>query len=66
MRDFMTHAQVSGSEFLQDRVSTISRGDTDNWTVHTSLGQDIQAKRIILATGNKYKHLDVPGEKEYL
>lgn len=29
-------------------------------------GQDYQAKTVILATGSEYKHLNVPGEKEFL
>lgn len=65
MKNFQEHAEKSGSEFLQDRVEVVSKIGEDHFEVSTMSGKKIEAKRIILATGNSYKMLGVPGEKEF-
>lgn len=65
MKNFREHAEKSGSEFLQDRVESVSKIGENHFSVSTMGGKNLEAKRIILATGNTYKTLGVPGEKEF-
>lgn len=64
MDNFATHAVNSGSEILQDTVSSIEK-------IHggfkiTTTNKEITSKYVILATGNTYRKLWVPGEAEFL
>ncbi len=61
MDTFAEHATVSGSEILQDRVASIT-GSKGDFTITTLSGKVFESKFILLATGNKYRHLGVPGE----
>lgn len=65
MENFRKHAEVAGSTVIQDRVEDVSKVGEDRFIVKTQKGETYQAKRIILATGNEYKKLGVPGEMEY-
>ncbi len=65
MQNFKIQAENAGSEFLQDRVEGVSKIGEDHFQVSTMWGKNLEAKRIILATGNTYKMLGVPGEKEF-
>lgn len=65
MENFRVHAEKAGSEILQDRVEGVNKIGDDRFSVTTLSGKTFEAKRIILATGNTYKMLGVPGEKEY-
>jgi thioredoxin reductase len=40
------------------------RGDT--FVVHTDSGDELEAKCVIYATGSRVRHLDVPGETDYI
>lgn len=65
MENFRKHAETSGSEFRQDRVENVSKNDKGIFSVNTMNGKTFEGKRIILATGNEYKMLGIPGEKEF-
>lgn len=65
MQNFQKHAVASGSEILQDRVDLVSKIGENHFSVSTMGGKTLEAKRIILATGNTYKMLGIPGEKEF-
>lgn len=65
MSNFRKHAETAGSEILQDRVEEVLKFGEDHFSVRTMGGKTFESKRIILATGNEYKMLGVPGEKEY-
>jgi thioredoxin-disulfide reductase len=65
MKNFKLHAENAGAEILQDRVEEVSKLGEDHFSVRTMTGKTIEAKRIILATGNEYKMLGVPGEQEF-
>ena len=65
MDRFAEHAAASGSEILSDRVASVS-GSKGDFLVHTVSGASFSAKFILLATGNRYRKLGVPGEKEFL
>lgn len=65
MKNFQKHAEVAGSEFLQDSVEQVSKFDNNSFLVSTKSGKEFTAKKIIVATGNTYKTLWIPGEKEF-
>ena len=65
MKGFLEHAKHAGSEVLQDRVDLVSKLGENHFEVKTMGGNSFDSKRIILATGNEYKMLGVPGEKEF-
>lgn len=64
MDNFAEHAKVSGSELLQDTVNAIEK--TDNGFLVKTTNKEISSKYVILATGNTYRKLWVPGEEEFL
>ena len=64
MDNFAAHALESGSEILQDTVSAIEKID---WGFKiTTTNKEITSKYVVLATGNTYRKLWVPGEAEFL
>lgn len=65
MKNFLEHARIAGSEILQDRVEKVSKIHDSHFQVETLSGKIIESKKILLATGNIYKMLGVPGEKEF-
>lgn len=58
METFRDHAKEYGSEILEDRVVSIT-GEAPNFTLKTLSGKEFQTKTVLLATGNKYRHLGV-------
>ncbi|MDA9128959.1 FAD-dependent oxidoreductase [Candidatus Gracilibacteria bacterium] len=64
MDDFAKHAINSGSEILQDSVSSIEK-TSEGFIVKTT-NKEITSKFVILASGNTYRKLGVPGEAEFL
>ncbi|MFZ3233304.1 MAG: NAD(P)/FAD-dependent oxidoreductase [Patescibacteria group bacterium] len=65
MDRFAEHATASGSEILTDRVVSVE-GAKGAFTVTTTSGKSVETKYVLLATGNKYRHLGAPGEAELL
>ena len=65
MDNFKKHAENAGSEILQDRVEVVSKIGENHFSVSTMGGKNFDAKRILLSTGNTYKMLRIPGEKEF-
>ena len=65
MNNCKKHAENAGSEILQDRVEVVSKIGENHFSVSTMGGKNFEAKRILLATGNTYKMLGIPGEKEF-
>lgn len=64
MDSFAEHAKVSGSEIMQDTVNTIEK--TDEGFIVKTTNKELTTKYVILATGNTYRKLGVPGEEEFL
>lgn len=64
MENFRKHAEAAGSEILADTVSKIEKIE-GGFSVQTS-NKTFTARYIVLATGNTYKKLGVPGEQEFL
>ncbi len=65
MKSFQKHAEVAGSTLIQDRVDLLSKVGEDHFVVKTMKWDIYEAKRVILATGNEYRKLGVPGEMEF-
>jgi thioredoxin reductase (NADPH) len=66
MDNFRKHAEAAGSTVLQERVETVAKNGEYDYSVTTSTGKVYQSRTVILATGNKYKKLGVPGEVELI
>ena len=66
MDSFAEHAITAGSTILQERVETVTKNGEHDFTVVTASGKEYRSRTVILATGNKYKKLGVPGEVEFL
>lgn len=65
MDNFRKHAETSGSEFLQDTVSTVEK--KEEWfLIKTGSGKELTSDYVILATGNEYRKLGVTWEAEFL
>ncbi|MBK8049599.1 MAG: thioredoxin-disulfide reductase [Anaerolineales bacterium] len=60
---FKAQAEKFGARVEFDYVSEIEF-DHHPFVVHTSGGQEYQARTLILSTGARPRYLDVPGEKE--
>ncbi|MDD2871545.1 MAG: FAD-dependent oxidoreductase [Candidatus Gracilibacteria bacterium] len=65
MDNFRKHAEVSGSELLNEMVIELNKSE-DHFHVKTSTGKEFKSKYVILATGNNYRKLGVKGEAEFL
>ncbi len=64
MDGFAAHAIAAWSTILQERVESVSKNGDYHFTVTTTSGKMFHARTVILATGNLYKKLWVPGEIE--
>ena len=58
MDDFADHAIASGSEILQELVTELKKTDT-GFALKTTSGKEFTSDYLVLATGNKYRHLGV-------
>lgn len=65
MGNFRKHAETAGSTLIQDRVEVVSKVGEDHFEIKTQKWDTYEAKRVILATGNEYRKLGVPGEDAY-
>ncbi len=61
--DMHKQAQKFGAEFMTATVKGITKKD-NSFIVETSK-ESVQTKTIIIATGAKHRHLEIPGEEEY-
>lgn len=65
MDDFKKQAELSWSDILHEFVTSLEKKD-DLFFIKTSSWKEFQAKYVIIATWNSYKHLWVPWEEEFL
>lgn len=65
MDQFRKHAESAWSQIIQDRVEEVAKIGENHFSVKTIWGSVYEAQRVIIATGNTYKTLNVPGEKEF-
>jgi thioredoxin reductase (NADPH) len=66
MKKFEEHAKVSGSEISYDTVTKIEEMESKNLKITTARKVEYTCDYLIYATGNAYRHLDVPGEDRLL
>ncbi|NRH20592.1 FAD-dependent oxidoreductase [Candidatus Gracilibacteria bacterium] len=66
MESFADHARSAGSTIIQERVETVTKNGEYDFTVTATSGTTYNSKTVILATGNQYKKLGVPGEAEFI
>jgi len=62
LKDHLKDYQINVKEYI--KVTKLIDGNIK--TLHLSSHEIIQTKTIIVATGAKWKELNIPGEKEYL
>ncbi len=65
MDRFTEHAVAAGSEIIQDEVMDVSKNG-NIFTVKTSSGKILESRYVLLAIGNKYRKLGIPGEEKFL
>lgn len=65
MKDFKEHAEESGSEILTEMVTKLEKHES-HFHIATSSGKELSAKKVVLATGNNYRHLWAKWEDEFL
>lgn len=66
MKKFEEHAKISGSEITYDTVIKIEENPEKLMEITTARKEIYTCDFIIYATGNAYRHLDVPGEDRLL
>jgi thioredoxin reductase (NADPH) len=71
MKKFEEHAKVSGSEISYDTVILIQNKKKEvqnkgNFIITTARKEEYTCDYLIYATGNAYRHLDIPGEDRLL
>lgn len=65
MDRFTEHAVSAGSELIQDEVTQVTKSE-NVFHVKTAGGKALESKTVLLAIGNKYRKLGVPGEEKFL
>lgn len=66
------HAKSYGVEIVQTEVAKLatqkhrSNGNTERFEIQTVDGKTYQAQTLFLGLGTRVRHLNVPGEKEFL
>jgi thioredoxin reductase (NADPH) len=63
---FVTQARRYGVELLSAASVATLEADGKNLVTSLSSGQQLSSTAVIVATGSKYRHLDVPGEDEFI
>ncbi len=59
-------ARRLGTDIMNGEVSSLERQPEGSFALTLSDGSVMRAKTVIVATGASYRHLDVPGEQEFL
>lgn len=63
---FVTQARRYGVELLSAVSVTAIEPDGQNLVTSLSSGQQLSSAAVIVATGSQYRHLEVPGEDEFI
>jgi thioredoxin-disulfide reductase len=64
MSRFAEQAKKFGAQIIADEITSVTK-TAEGFSVQT-INTTYQTKAIILAFGSQHRHLDVPGEKEFL
>ena len=62
---FLEHAKKYMTNIIMEEVESIEKKES-GFLVRTMDGKTVEARAIILATGEKHRKLNVPGEEEFL
>jgi thioredoxin reductase (NADPH) len=65
MQKFLGQAKEFGTEMLMGEVTKVEKNADETFTVHTT-SESFQSRAVILAFGLSHRHLDVPGEHEFI
>lgn len=68
MQKFEEHYQSFGIEYKMENVTQIEKKETDgklSFVVKTDMGEEIEGKSLLIATGTLHRKLNVPGEAEF-
>jgi len=63
-QDMHRQAEKFGAEFVNDTVTKLEK-ENNLFIAHLGSGDTMTAPAVILATGAKHRHLEVPGEMEF-
>jgi len=58
------HAKSLGADFNMGQVIDIKK-EKNNFKIILSNQTEIETKTVLIATGTKHRHLEIPGEKEF-
>ena len=58
-------AERFGAVIEHDEVESVTREDDGTFTLATAMGETVQARTLIVATGSQVRKLGVPGEEEF-
>jgi thioredoxin reductase (NADPH) len=61
---FRSHAEALGTKFVEDTVTSVEKLK-DFYRLHLEIGEPIETKTLLIATGAYPKTLDIKGEREY-
>lgn len=61
---FLDHAKDQGGEIRPDKIIKIIKNKDHYFDLVTEAGDKVGVKEVILATGTRRRHLNVPGEQE--
>lgn len=61
---FLDHAKDQGGDIRPDKIIKIIKNKEHLFDLVTESGDKVAVKEVILATGTRRRHLNVPGEKE--
>jgi len=62
---FHQHLKQLNVPVISDAEVIQVEKDGENFRIHLEQGRDIQAKTVLVATGGKPRHLEIPGEMEF-
>jgi len=65
MEKFLFHAKAFWSDIYHDRVSEVKK-EWENFEITTQNWKKINSKYILIAIWNKYRHLNIKWEKEFI
>jgi len=65
MEKFLFHAKAFWSDVYHDRVSEVKK-EWENFEITTQNWKKINSKYILIAIWNKYRHLNIKWEKEFI
>ncbi|MDR0744714.1 MAG: thioredoxin-disulfide reductase [Holosporales bacterium] len=66
MEKMIEHAESFGIKIVYESVERISKTDNGFFEINFSSNDSIISKTVVIATGARHKHLNIPGEDEFI